>query len=113
MTKRQKSLTSITDPLDSMFQPACDTPELMRDMGFLSVKDLCAKLGVQRLAVYRLIKRLEVQTTQIGNKQFVNMDDLQKKIVSAPPRKKPRPRKGKATTSTDTSTAGKTGKGID
>lgn len=112
MTKRQKSLTGFKDPLESMFEPACDTPELMREMGFLSVKDLCVKLSVQRLAVYRLIKRLGVQTTLIGNKQFVNMDDLQKKIVTAPPRKKPRPRKSKATTTVDDpNSVGKNGKG--
>lgn len=94
MTKRQKSLTHFKSPLETMLEPDCDTPELLREMGFLSVKDLCVKLRVQRLAVYRLVKRLEVQTTRIGNKVFVNMEDLQKKIVTAPPRKRPRPRKG-------------------
>lgn len=98
MTKRQKSLASFRSNLDDILERDFDTPELMREMGFLSVKDLCVKLSVQRLAVYRLIKRLGVQTTLIGNKQFVNMDDLQKKIVTAPPRKRPRPRKGASAT---------------
>lgn len=94
MTKRQKSLPLVKSEVGPPLDPTgSDTPELMLEMGFLSVKDLTGKLKVQRLAVYRLIKRLNVMTTRIGNKQYVNMADLQTKIITAPPRRKPRPRK--------------------